>query len=75
MHEAVTSFFDANGSWPEKVLEEGRADGTLRIAGSARDSARVIIACLEGATLVARTYADVERFSSVTASLLAGLAG
>jgi TetR/AcrR family transcriptional regulator, transcriptional repressor for nem operon len=75
MREAVTSFFDANESWLEKVLEEGRADGSLRIAGSARDNARVIIACLEGAMLVTRPYADVERFTSVTASLLAGLAG
>jgi TetR/AcrR family transcriptional repressor of nem operon len=73
MRTAVTSFFDANESWLEKVLEEGRQDGTLCFAGSDRDTARVVIACLEGAMLVARPYADVERFTSVVAGLLAGL--
>jgi TetR/AcrR family transcriptional repressor of nem operon len=75
MRGAVTSFFDANESWLEKVLEEGRQDGSLRVADSARDTARVVIACLEGAMLVARPYSDVERFNTVAAGLLASLAG
>ena len=74
MRDAVTSFFDANESWLEKVLGEGRQDGGLRFPGSPRDTARLVSACLEGAMLVARPYGDVERFQSVSASLLAGLA-
>ena len=73
MRDAVTSFFDANESWLEGVLEDGRQDGTLRFSGSARDTARVVIACLEGAMLVARPYGDIGRFQTMTASLLAGL--
>ena len=73
MREAVTSFFDTNERWLEQVLEEGRQDGTLRFPGTARDTARVIIACLEGAMLVARPYGDTGRFQAVAASLLAGL--
>lgn len=73
MREAVTSFFDTNESWLEQVLEEGRQDGTLRFPGTARDTARVIIACLEGAMLVARPYGDTGRFQTMAASLLAGL--
>lgn len=73
MRDAVTSFFDANESWLEGVLEEGRRDGTLRFSGTARDTARVVIACLEGAMLVARPYGDVGRFQTMTASLLASL--
>jgi TetR/AcrR family transcriptional regulator, transcriptional repressor for nem operon len=73
MQEAVTSFFDANESWLEKVLEEGRQGGSLRFRGTPRETARVVIACLEGAMLVARPYADMERFRSVASGLLAGL--
>ncbi|HEY7263697.1 MAG TPA: TetR/AcrR family transcriptional regulator [Trebonia sp.] len=75
MREAVTSFFDANETWLEKVLEEGGQDGTLRFPGAPRETARLIIACLEGAMLVARPYGDADRFRAVVASLLAGLTG
>jgi TetR/AcrR family transcriptional regulator, transcriptional repressor for nem operon len=73
MREAVTSFFDANESWLEKVLEEGRQDGTLGFPGAARETARVVIACLEGAMLVARPYGDADRFEAMATSLLASL--
>jgi TetR/AcrR family transcriptional regulator, transcriptional repressor for nem operon len=73
MREAVTSFFDANESWLEKVLEEGKQDGTLHFPGTARETARVVIACLEGAMLVSRPYGDAARFEAMATSLLAGL--
>ena len=73
MRDAVTSFFEANERWLEKVLEEGREDGTLRFAGTPGAAAQVVIACLEGAMLVARPQGDLDRFESVSASLLAGL--
>jgi TetR/AcrR family transcriptional repressor of nem operon len=73
MREAVTSFFDTNESWLEQVLAEGRQSGTLRFPSTARDTARTVIACLEGAMLVARPYGDTGRFEAVAASLLAGL--
>jgi TetR/AcrR family transcriptional repressor of nem operon len=74
MRDAVTGFFDENEAWLEKVLAEGRADGSLRFPGTARESARVVIAALEGAMLTARPYADAERFRAVAASVLASLA-
>jgi len=73
MKEAVTGFFDANESWLEKVLEEGRQGGGLRFQGTPLDAARVVISCLEGAMLISRPHGGGERFQSVTASLLAGL--
>jgi TetR/AcrR family transcriptional regulator, transcriptional repressor for nem operon len=73
MQAAVIGFFDQNESWLESVLEQGRADGSLHFAGSARDSARMIVGGLEGAMLVARPYGDVTRFQAAAASLLAGL--
>ena len=75
MQEAVASFFEANESWLEKVLEEGRQGGSLRFAGTPREAARMIIACLEGAMLVARPFGDIDRFHGAAASLLTGLTG
>ena len=73
MQDAVIRFFDQNESWLESVLEQGRADGSLHFAGSARDIARMIVAGLEGAMLIARPYGDIARFQAAAASLLAGL--
>jgi TetR/AcrR family transcriptional repressor of nem operon len=73
MQDAVIRFFDQNENWLVNVLEQGRADGSLHLAGSARDTARTIVGGLEGAMLVARPYGDVARFQAAAANLLAGL--
>jgi len=73
MQDLVISFFDQNESWLENLLEQGRVDGSLHFAGSARDTARMIVAGLEGAMLIARPYGDIARFQAAAASLLAGL--
>ena len=73
MRASVVSFFDKNEKWLLSVLEQGRADGSLTFTGSTRDTARMIISCLEGAMLVARPYGDTPRFRDAAASLLASL--
>jgi TetR/AcrR family transcriptional repressor of nem operon len=73
MQAAVVGFFDANEGWLEKVLEDGRQDASLRFTGTARETARMVIACLEGAMLVARPSGDPGRLRSIAASLLADL--
>jgi TetR/AcrR family transcriptional regulator, transcriptional repressor for nem operon len=74
MQDSVLRFFDQNETWLEHVLEQGRGDGSLAFTGSARDTARMIIAGLEGAMLIARPYRDTARFQAAAASLLASLA-
>lgn len=74
MRQAVLAFFDANEWWLSKVLEEGRAGRSLRFDGPAAERARMILAALEGAMLVARSYGDVGRFSA-TAELVFGSLG
>jgi len=71
---AVVSFLDENETWLEGVLEAGRRSGTLAFGGSARETARSIVAGLEGAMLVARPYGDPARFQAAADRLLAGLA-
>jgi TetR/AcrR family transcriptional regulator, transcriptional repressor for nem operon len=74
IREAVVGFFDDNEAWLERVLRQGRAEGTLEFDGSARESARLIISGLEGAMLVARPYGDLQRFQRTTKALLGPLA-
>jgi TetR/AcrR family transcriptional repressor of nem operon len=73
MQEAVISFFDQNETWLERVVARGREDGSLHFAGTARDTARMIVSGLEGAMLVARPYGDIARFQAAAANLLSGL--
>ena len=72
MREAVLGFFDENEAWVERVLIQGRDQGTLAFAGEPREAARLIVSALEGAMLVARPYGDVDRFEAAADRLLAG---
>jgi TetR/AcrR family transcriptional repressor of nem operon len=73
MQQAVLEFFTANETWLQRVLDAGRDAETLRYSGTSRDTARMIISCLEGAMLVARPYRDLGRFHTAAANLLANL--
>ena len=70
MREEIRSFFDANEAWLGVVAEAGRSDGSLSFEGSARDAARLLVAALEGAMLVARSFDDVSRFHVASDRLL-----
>lgn len=71
IRERVIAFFDDNEAWLERVLQAGRADGSLHFDAPPRELARLIVSALEGAMLVARPYGDVERFHAAAAGLLA----
>jgi TetR/AcrR family transcriptional repressor of nem operon len=73
MKEEMRHFFDENERWLTAVLEQGRASGTLRFTGPALDAARAIVGSLEGALMLARSYADVSRFETAADRLLAEL--
>lgn len=75
MQQAVVAFLDDNEEWLERVLAQGRKDGSLAFGGPTRDTARSIVSGLEGAMLVARSYGDVKRFESGATRLLASLGG
>lgn len=71
--EGLTVFFDLNQAWLEHVLEQGSADGSLRLTAPSAETAQLIVSALEGAILVARPYGELNRFDSVVTGLLAGL--
>jgi TetR/AcrR family transcriptional regulator, transcriptional repressor for nem operon len=54
MQERLRQFFDDNEQWLTRVLEEGRAAGTIELQGTPRETARMVVGSLEGAMLLAR---------------------
>jgi TetR/AcrR family transcriptional repressor of nem operon len=75
MREAILDFFDRNQAWLCAVMENGRADHSMRFAGTAEDEAQTLLGGLEGAMLVARPYRDLARFEAVAGRLIAGVTG
>jgi len=73
MKDAVRRFFDLNERWVARVLEEGRKARTVRLGGAAAEVARTLVAALEGAMLVARSYGDVSRFEAALERLVTPL--
>lgn len=73
MQAVVLGFFDANERWLVGALETGRREGTLAFDQPAADAARLIVSALEGAMLVARSFADVGRFETAVSALLKSL--
>jgi TetR/AcrR family transcriptional repressor of nem operon len=73
LQKAVCAFFAANTAWLKKVLEQGRADGTLEFPGTVEDTAAMVLGGLEGAMLITRLDGDVARFCATSERLLAGL--
>jgi TetR/AcrR family transcriptional repressor of nem operon len=72
---AVVAFLDENEDWLERVLKQGRSEGSLRFNGTAKETARGILSGLEGSMLVARSRGEIESFQTGAALLLKGLAG
>ncbi len=73
VREEVKRFFDESGAWLLGVLAGARRAGRLRFEGAPETAARLFVAGLEGAMLIARCYADLGRFDAVARRLLAEL--
>jgi TetR/AcrR family transcriptional repressor of nem operon len=73
LQASVSAFFDTNTSWLRGVLEQGGAEGSLRLLGSPDDVAAMVLGGLEGAMLITRLDGDVARFRAATDRLLNGL--
>ena len=71
----VTRFFDANEAWLAGILGEGKPSDGLEFGAPPIETARTIIATLEGAMMLARTYDNAGRFDRAAQRLLADLAG
>jgi len=70
MQAELKRFFDLNERWLAKVLLPGRQSGLFVFKESANERARLILAALEGAMLVARSYGDRRRFQATAEHVL-----
>ena len=73
MKDGVHRFFDANETWLVEVLTRGREKEQLVFSGPPVETARVLVAVLEGAMLIARSHADPSRLRSAANRVLADL--
>ena len=72
MREDLRRYFDANEKWLAGVLQQGRKERSLEFTGSPAEAAKALVAALEGAMMIARSYADPARFAAVKDRLLKG---
>lgn len=70
----VDGFFAEQEGWLAGVLDSGQTAGVLSFAGPAEGEARMLVAGLEGAMLLARARGKKDRFWEVAERLVAGLA-
>lgn len=70
MQEGVVGFFDVNEAWLVDVLTHGRQKKQLAFSGSPVEAARVLVAALEGAMLIARAHGDPSRLRSIADRML-----
>jgi TetR/AcrR family transcriptional repressor of nem operon len=75
MRAIVVGFFNDQEAWLARLLEQGRQERSLHFEGSTSEAARLVLAALEGAMLVALPFSDVARFQEATTSLFASLKG
>jgi TetR/AcrR family transcriptional repressor of nem operon len=73
MQQGIRRFFDANEAWLITVLASGRKKKQITFAGPPVDAARVLVAALEGALLLARSRQDASLFRTVARRLLSDL--
>ena len=66
----VTRFFDANEAWLANVLDHGMRLEYLKLRSPPTETARLMIATLEGAMMLARSYGDAARFDRAGQRLL-----
>ncbi|MBW5444916.1 TetR family transcriptional regulator [Cohnella sp. CFH 77786] len=72
--DKLNHLFDLNLLWLERVLEHGRQAGTLRFDGNAGAQAHKLLAALQGAQLLARSFRDIKRFDTIAEGLISALA-
>jgi TetR/AcrR family transcriptional regulator, transcriptional repressor for nem operon len=73
MKEELQGFFAENVVWLTAVLEEGLRTKTVTYTGSAEAEAQSLVAGLEGAMLVSRSYANSVWFETATQQMLVRL--
>ena len=73
--DLVRDFYKQNEKRLARLLDQGRADGTLKFTGSPAATAALVFALLEGGLLVVRAHGGAKQFRAVTEQLIALVGG
>ena len=73
LRDDLGRFFSEHIDWLERVLREGRANGTVRASIDPRPVARMIVATLEGALMMERFVGGPAGFRDTSTALAQGL--
>ena len=70
MQAALETFFDGHAAWLCDVLESGRASGEMSFDGPADVHARMILATMQGALMIAKAKKDFRALQPTGRALL-----
>ena len=70
VRQSVQDFYRANEDWLTQVLEQGVREGSLRVPGDVRTTARAMFAALQGSLISARLFKDSERVGDLLPATL-----
>ena len=65
VRQSVQDFYRANEDWLTQVLEQGVREGSLRVPGDPRTTARATFAELQGSLISARLFKNGERVADL----------
>jgi len=68
--QALQDFYAANETWLTRLLEQGAREGSLRVPGDLRASARALYAALQGSLVSARLFKNTERVGELLPAML-----
>jgi len=69
--QGLQNFYAANEAWLVKLLEQGAREGSLRVPGDLRASARALYAALQGSLVSARLFKNAERVDDLLPAVMA----
>ncbi|HEY9095713.1 MAG TPA: TetR/AcrR family transcriptional regulator [Hydrogenophaga sp.] len=75
MLPGLKRFFARNTEWLTEILATGVSQQVFALNGSASDHARMLVAALQGALMIAHATGDHDAFDRTSALLLAALTG
>jgi len=70
VNKEVRNFFTLCEDWLVCALKEGRANGEIEFRGTPQAMAGHMLALLEGAMVMARSFEDLDRFDKATGAFL-----
>ena len=70
VRKSVQDFYRANEDWLTQALEQGVREGSLRVPGDTRTTARATFAALQGSLISARLFKNGERVADLLRAAL-----